>query len=147
MSSSLAATPIQIHMPASVSHLAIPLSEYLRTNPAFDRVAVGACIFNHHVSGESSPCLLLLQRASTERAFPNLWEVPGGSAEATDPTLLHSVAREVFEETGLKLTKVVRSVGTGLQFTTGDYKWNKLSFEIEYQNPSMFSQFRGKNFG
>ena len=65
-----------------------------------------------------APRLLLVQRAATERAFPNLWEVPGGSSEGTDPTVLHSVAREVFEETGLHLTRFVRQVGKGVEFTS-----------------------------
>jgi len=77
---------------------------------------------------------LLVQRAATERGFPNLWEIPGGSAEEDDPTILHSVAREVFEETGLRLTRFVRAVGDGIQFTTGRQKtWMKLTFEIEVQ--------------
>lgn len=30
-----------------------------------------------------------------------MWEIPGGSVESADPSLLHSVVREVWEETGL----------------------------------------------
>ena len=83
------------------------------------------------------------QRAATERAFPNMWEVPGGASETTDPTVLHSLAREVFEETGLHLTRVVRQVGKGIEFTSrskvisedGGEKplkvYLKLTFEIE----------------
>jgi 8-oxo-dGTP pyrophosphatase MutT (NUDIX family) len=58
----------------------------------------------------------------TERSFPNLWEVPGGSPELSDPTILHSVAREAFEETGLRLTKFVRQIGDGVEFNTGPKK-------------------------
>ena len=62
------------------------------------------------------------------------WEVPGGSVDTSDPTILHGLAREVFEETGLKLTKFVRTVGQGIEFNTGPEKrWIKLSFEIEIQ--------------
>ncbi|PWY88560.1 hypothetical protein BO94DRAFT_464641, partial [Aspergillus sclerotioniger CBS 115572] len=35
------------------------------------------------------------------------WETPGGSTDPTDPTLLSALVREVFEETGLTVTKVV----------------------------------------
>lgn len=57
--------------------------------------------------------------------------------------MLHSVAREVFEETGLHLTRVVRQVGKGVEFTSsantvdknGVLKprrvFLKLTFEIE----------------
>ena len=137
MSSAAPPSPIRIHIPPSLAHLTIPLSTYLQKNPAFSNVAVGACIFTptiEHQSSSSPPRLLLVQRAATERGFPNLWEVPGGSAEIDDPTVLHSVAREVFEETGLRLTRFVRAVGAGVQFTTGGTDtWMKLSFEIEVQ--------------
>lgn len=55
----------------------------------------------------------------------------------SDPTILHSVARETFEETGLRLTRFVRGVGAGVEFVTpgkegeGERTWVKLSFEIE----------------
>ena len=53
----------------------------------------------------------------------------------SDPTILHSLARETFEETGLRLTRLVRQVGSGVDFVTGygarERKWCKLSFEIE----------------
>ena len=62
------------------------------------------------------------------------WEVPGGSVDTSDPTILHGLAREVIEETGLKLTKFVRTVGQGIEFNTGPRKrWIKLNFEIEIQ--------------
>ncbi len=82
-----------------------------------------------------TPHLLLVQRAANERSYPNKWEVPGGSCEASDPTVLHSLARETFEETGLRLTKVTRQIGSGVDFVTGygarTKSWCKLSFEIE----------------
>jgi len=137
MSSATAPTPIHIHIPQSLAHLTVPLSTYLQKNSPFTNLAVGACIFACTAAHQSSPSqlrLLLVQRAATERGFPNLWEIPGGSAEEGDPTILHSVAREVFEETGLRLTRFVRAVGDGIQFTTGrQNKWMKLTFEIEVQ--------------
>ena len=63
-----------------------------------------------------------------------MWEIPGGSVDLSDPTILHGLAREVFEETGLKLTRFVRGVGNGIEFTTGRRKrWMKLSFDIEVE--------------
>lgn len=90
-----------------------------------------------------APRLLLVQRAATERAFPNLWEIPGGSTETFDRSILHSVAREVFEETGLHLTRIVRQVGEGVEFQSAKQitdenglskprkSYLKLTFEIE----------------
>ncbi len=70
-----------------------------------------------------------------ESGFPNLWEIPGGSSEPSDPTILHSVAREVFEETGLTVCNFKGLVGEGVEFSTGRSnkvkKWLKLAFEVE----------------
>lgn len=87
----------------------------------------------------TSSRLLLLRRSATDTAFPNLWKVPGGPVDESDPTILHGLAREVFEETGLRLTRFVRLIGDGIEWTTTaekdgrstDCKWFKLSFEIE----------------
>ena len=39
--------------------------------------------------------------------------MPSGSVEPDDSTILDSVGREVFEETGLRLTRFTRQVGEG----------------------------------
>lgn len=57
----------------------------------------------------------------------------------TDETLLHAVAREVKEETGLDVTHVVRKVG---EFGWGEFSkrrgrhvvWRKLIFEVEVKS-------------
>jgi 8-oxo-dGTP pyrophosphatase MutT (NUDIX family) len=128
-------TPISIHIPPQLCHLAVPLDKFLESNPKYNGLAVGAFIFlSAQRHGLPEPRLLLIQRAASEKGFPNLWEVPGGASEPHDPTVLHSVAREVFEETGLRLTRFVRQLGDGVQFMTGPKShpklWIKLSFEI-----------------
>jgi 8-oxo-dGTP pyrophosphatase MutT (NUDIX family) len=80
--------------------------------------------------------MLLVQRAKEEKAFPNLWEIPGGKVDDTDESILHGVARELKEEAGLDVTRVVRKVG---EFGWEDYHtirkqqevWRKLIFEVE----------------
>lgn len=128
-------TPIQIHIPPSLHHLAIPLPTFLSQHKQYTNLAVGSFIFASSTSPASAPRLLIVQRAASERGFPNLWEVPGGSCEVSDPTILHSLARETFEETGLRLTRFCRQVGSGEEFVTGygarEKRWCKLSFEIE----------------
>ncbi|MCJ1353212.1 MAG: hypothetical protein MMC33_003197 [Icmadophila ericetorum] len=141
MSSTQESKPIQIHISPALRHLAVPLKDFLKNHPEYACLAVGAFIFwsAHHVTTPSSVTnssrLLLVKRAASETAFPNRWEVPGGSSEHSDPTILHSIAREVFEETGLRLARVVQQVGDGVEFTTGwtdkSQRWLKLSFEIE----------------
>ena len=140
---------IQIHIPPSLAHLAIPLSTFLSRNAQYTNLVVSGFIFAPSSSSTttkaspppasaSSPSplrLLIVQRAPTERSFRNQWEVPGGSCDVSDPTILHSLARETFEETGLHLTRFRRQIGGGEEFVTGYgarlKRWFKLSFEIE----------------
>lgn len=135
MSASNELKPISIHIPPDMQSLIVPLKQFLNGNkvrPKYHRLVVGSCIFAPTTTDHPETRILLVQRAATEHSFPNLWEVPGGSAEFNDPSILHSVARETFEETGLRLTRFVRQVGDGITFTTrGDRNWIKLLFEIE----------------
>ena len=128
-------TPIQIYIPPSLRHLTVPLPTFLALNKQYTNLAVGSFIFRSSKSATPEPHLLIVQRAATERGFPNKWEVPGGSCEASDPTILHSLARETFEETGLRLTRFRRQIGSGIKFVTGygvrEKQWLKLSFEID----------------
>lgn len=67
--------------------------EFVHRNQAlFDRVAVGAIVFNTEGN------VLLVQRAAKD-TFPNLWEIPGGMVDIKDNTILHGVVRELLEET------------------------------------------------
>lgn len=128
-------SPIQIHIPPSLRHLTIPLSTFLSQNTEYTKLAVSSYIFKSSSSLTPGLHLLIVQRAASERSFPNLWEVPGGSCEASDPTILHSLARETFEETGLRLVRFNRQIGSGMDFVMGygarKKRWRKLSFEIE----------------
>lgn len=122
--------PIQMTIPPTLRQHTIPLSTFLTQNPQYTNLVLSALIF--YPPTPTRPLrLLIIQRASTERAFPNLWEVPGGSSDPEDPTILHSAARETFEETGLRLMRFVREVGKGVEFGDGKTRWVKLSFEIE----------------
>ena len=62
---------------------------------------------------------LITKRASTEKAFPNQWTVPGGTLETSDyinmpkdtsqhwyNVLENLIRREVLEETGLKIKNI-----------------------------------------
>jgi len=141
MASNTSQQPIQIHIDPSLQEYAVPLSQFLQVHPQYQKLVVGSFIFYPHItpalskpSGPASdlpePRLLIVQRASTERGFPDRWEVPGGASELTDPTILHSAARETFEETGLMLTRLIREVGRR-EFMIRSKKVLKLEFEIE----------------
>lgn len=78
----------------------VPLAKFL-SKPSEARptkVVVGSLIFS------KAQRILLLQRAASERHFPNIWKLPSGKVKSDDPTLLHAAARECSEETGLIVT-------------------------------------------
>ena len=115
----------------SLSHLAIPVpallsalkdslpSKFQTINsssqaallPPPDGILVGAFIFAPP-SAKPSKILLLRRATAPEESFPLLWEVPGGGAEfpPVDETILDAVTREVFEETGLRVTRIFGAV-------------------------------------
>ncbi|PYH68321.1 NUDIX hydrolase, partial [Aspergillus vadensis CBS 113365] len=84
-----------------------PLSSLPTTHyPTYTDFGVGAYIFTTHQQNPK-PYLLLLHRSPTD-SYPLHWESPGGGADfALDDTLLRALCREVLEETGLQVTKVV----------------------------------------
>ncbi|QYS93862.1 Nudix hydrolase domain-containing protein [Trichoderma simmonsii] len=74
----------------------------------YDKLVVGAAMFRHipNLTSSKMPCILLLKRAPLEPYFPNIFELPSGKVDSTDPTLKHALVREVKEETGLDITKI-----------------------------------------
>ncbi|KAG6035150.1 hypothetical protein E4U41_006238 [Claviceps citrina] len=90
---------------------------------------------HHH----RQPRVLLVQRAAHDSS-PLRWELPGGAVDADDPTVLHGLAREVAEETGLRVRHVRRVVPVpGTQ--THQVFWNsarskligRFVFEVEIE--------------
>src|SRR4051812_17959118 len=90
----------------SVAKFATPMKEYLDANPQFNGIMVGAHVYDR--AGR----LLLLQRAAHD-SMPLRWEVPGGACDLEDETILHSVARELWEESGLTPRRMGRLVRCG----------------------------------
>jgi 8-oxo-dGTP pyrophosphatase MutT (NUDIX family) len=111
----------------STSHLSIPTQTYLsqdQSEHAFKFLATGAFVF-------SASRILLLQRAPGD-SMPNRWETPGGACENDDQTILHAVARELWEETTLVARSVGPMIGEGYTFKTRSGKMvRKLNFIVE----------------
>ena len=79
----------------------------------FDKVVVGAAVLGFTVNGSESPKLLprlqllLLKRAEHEPYYPNVFELPSGKVSTNDKSLLDAFLRELYEESGLKGTRVL----------------------------------------
>ncbi|KZV80473.1 NUDIX-domain-containing protein [Exidia glandulosa HHB12029] len=110
MSSSFSIAP-------ALANFDVPLSTLTNSDDnAGKRLVVGVAIARRSASGHL-PKVLLVQRASHEQLFPDMYELPGGKCESTDGTLLDTVARETFEETGYRVTRVVAEF-PGFEYST-----------------------------
>ncbi|KAJ5762598.1 uncharacterized protein N7511_005980 [Penicillium nucicola] len=86
-----------------LKYFTVPFADFADARPEFDAFGVGAFIF-------SRDRVLLLQRAFTD-SMPGCWEGPGGASEPEeDGTLLDGVVREVLEESGLHVTRIIELV-------------------------------------
>jgi phenol 2-monooxygenase len=100
----------------------LPFPAFRATKPQYTHFIGGGLIFSRSPNlprGRDRPLddssdtlrVLLLQRALHD-AYPGAWEGPGGSCEDEDETFLYGVAREVFEESGLRVSRFVELVAT-----------------------------------
>ncbi|KAI1456711.1 NUDIX hydrolase domain-like protein [Annulohypoxylon moriforme] len=103
----------------------LSMRDYLIANPKFKGIAVGAFVFNPEGK------LLLVQRAAHD-SLPSLWEIPGGACDYEDESLLHGVARELWEESGLRASFIGPLIGEGTEFfIRGTWRMCKYSFLVE----------------
>ena len=139
------------HIPNSLIDLNVPLSTFLSQHSTYTHLLVSTLVFSsptpshivstsHSTTSSTSPQILLIQRAATERGFPNKWELPGGSAELTDSTILRAAARELFEETGLHVKSFVRQDGKMMTIHIRHEKWARLCFEVEVEEIHLLAQ-------
>ncbi|TLD18199.1 hypothetical protein PspLS_10508 [Pyricularia sp. CBS 133598] len=102
-------TAATFNVPASVV-----IAARKAANPAkvmYTALGTGAIVFNR-----ARTAVLLVQRSASD-SMPNLWEVPGGGVDDSDATVVHAVARELWEEAGLaarRIGAVVPAVEGGL---------------------------------
>lgn len=90
-----------------LNYFAVPLASFMAARPEMEGFGVGACVFSR---ADDPPRVLLLQRAESD-TMPGCWEGPGGACEPEkDETLLDSLVRETFEESGLHVSRIVELV-------------------------------------
>ncbi|KAK4198053.1 putative nudix hydrolase [Triangularia verruculosa] len=97
--------------------------------PLLKHLATGALVFSH------DDRILLIQRAP-EDSMPLRWEVPGGACDLEDETVLHGLARELWEESGLLMTRAVELVSKDVFLTRRGKTVEKMTFEAEVQASS-----------
>ncbi|KAB8078610.1 NUDIX hydrolase domain-like protein [Aspergillus leporis] len=105
-------------IPPHLNEYNVPFSTFKASNPQWTNFVVGGLVFSRsppkapkeEKCEDNQPRVLLLQRALTD-SLPGYWEGPGGGCEDTDETILAAVAREVVEESGLHVSRIVDLVG------------------------------------
>ncbi|PLB46454.1 hypothetical protein P170DRAFT_511224 [Aspergillus steynii IBT 23096] len=110
---------------------ALPLSTFAAQNPQHTHFVVGGHIFTSTYSRSSTTpsnpeapapkTRVLLLRRSKHDSYPGFWEGPGGLCEPTDSSILSGAAREVYEESGLRVTH--------FQDLIGVHEWTRVKSE------------------
>ncbi|KAJ5873713.1 uncharacterized protein N7529_002143 [Penicillium soppii] len=126
-----------------LNYFTIPIADFIAARPEIDGFAICAYIFSR---AHSTPRILLLQRALSDSS-PGCWEGPGGACEPeNDKTVLDSLVRETFEESGLHVSRVVDLVAVDCwehRRRNGDkIRLAKYSFLVEVCEGS--KEFEGK---
>jgi 8-oxo-dGTP pyrophosphatase MutT (NUDIX family) len=111
----------------TLSPFSIPVKDYLTSHPSKYHIVAAALVF----SPSTPPRILIVQRAARDYV-PNLWEIPGGSCDA-DESILAGTVRELWEESGLVATEVLRQVGETCEWVGEGKVWCKFSFEVEVE--------------
>ena len=115
----------------SISSFTVPSETYLSTHPGeefkYNFIATGALVFD----ASTPERILLIQRAAHD-SMSGRWEIPGGGCDNEDPSILHGVARELWEEAGLTAVSIGPQVGNGQFFTTRSGKLvGKFNFLVD----------------
>lgn len=118
-------TPVPVPV---MAHIHNPQAEYAKASPyKYHRLVVSAAVVRNDR-------LLIIKRAEQDKSWPGYWEAPGGSVDLTDKTIADAVARELQEETGLTMNRIVDEIQPAITFDSGWTKpkrWLKLSFLVE----------------
>ncbi|KAK8101102.1 NUDIX hydrolase domain-like protein [Apiospora kogelbergensis] len=111
----------------SLAPFTVSMAAYLAANAGFEGLATGALVFyssppkdaitTNEFEGIEEDRILLVQRAPHD-SMPLRWEVPGGACDDEDETVLHAMARELWEEAGLRAARIGPQVGESMVFFT-----------------------------
>jgi 8-oxo-dGTP pyrophosphatase MutT (NUDIX family) len=114
--------PFNFTSHASLEPFTVPIKTYLATHPSTHPfIGTGALVFSTTSPSLPDLKILLLQRALHD-SFPGRWEIPGGGCDDDDASILHGVARELWEEAGLEVVRVEAMVGEEERFLSSSRK-------------------------
>lgn len=125
-------------MSVEISYSNDLLATQLADLPPGTTYLVGVIIFRPATisTSTSKPQILLVRRSPDEDSFPNIWEIPGGHVEPGE-TVLQSLQRETFEETGLVIEKVVGEVARmEWELEKSGEKKVKFNYAVPVQEPN-----------
>ena len=83
---------------------------------------------------ERTDAEIFIAGGTDPHAFSDFWQIPSGSPKPSDPTMLHALARFIFDQTGLRLTSVVTLSGSekeSTMFKNGEAQRMRLLFMVE----------------
>ena len=115
----------------SCSPFAVSQEEYIASqlSPNYQNLGTGAIVFDNPTSSDRR--ILLVQRAATD-SMPGCWEFPGGGVDDDDKSILHAVARELWEEAGLTAVNIGPLIGKPERFKSRSGKQIcKFNFMVE----------------
>jgi 8-oxo-dGTP pyrophosphatase MutT (NUDIX family) len=124
----MASPPHTFRIPQSLSFFRISPAAYLEQNKAtVDRLVAGAIVAH-------AERILLVQRSRHD--FGGLcWEIPGGSTESDDVSILGAACRELLEEAGLRAAAVLDLVDENHLWSDDGLIWRKMTFLVEVEGP------------
>ncbi|KAH6646887.1 NUDIX hydrolase domain-like protein [Truncatella angustata] len=126
LKTSINAGPRTLLIRDSLTRFQISPAKYIeQRRPAIDRLVAGAV-----VAYEGR--ILLVQR-SREDYGGLCWEIPGGSCDEDDSSILEAASRELWEEAGLRATAVVGLVDDLHHWSDDGLIWWKLTFLVEVE--------------
>ncbi|KAI0530163.1 NUDIX hydrolase domain-like protein [Xylaria digitata] len=113
----------------SVVGFTLSKRSYLAAHPgaSFGYIATSALVLDTGTG--VNPRVLLLQRAASDSS-PNKWEPPGGACDDDDESILHTAARELWEEAGLEAARILGLAGDPYDFSISIGEVRQFNFAV-----------------
>lgn len=120
--------------PDHLERFSVAPAIYLAENPTLSGLIVSGVVVHPFPdplhNGPAINKVLIVQRAATD-GFPLLWETPGGGVDEDDESILFALQRELMEEAGLVLSRVLGLLEEGTEWKVkGGGRWRKVTFLV-----------------